>query len=504
MTLDAIRSGQKRIVVTSPTGSGKTIMMIDLIEHFSDMGRVMIYTNRRLLHSQLVDVLGSHGIEVGMIAAGMPRNDSAPVQVVMVQTQISRIAKRIDKQVDKASLVIVDERHIQNGDCILSILENHVAHGTPVVGYTATPLDLINVDCLLQPAKMSDCFRCGAIVPAMSYSPDVPNLKFIRKYRVGFDFTSQENRSAIMRPGIFGRVIKHATAFNPEMKHIMLFGPDVGGSLYFAEKFWAEGYGAAHIDGQRVWFHGEWMDGPSDENRQIAIDSWRKGRTSVLCSRFVLREGIDLPETKHIILATCFGAMTSFLQTCGRGMRAFDGKSHVILQDHGGNVERFLSPNIDRNWMLNGTNAMVVGIIASMIRHRKMPEPITCPKCFGMRLGGDVCPKCGYHAIRPGRMVVEYDGTLRLSRASIYPRRVERETPSTLKVWKRCYYGHRRKKRTFNQAYAWFYRIEGYWPPRNLPLMPKLESDWSRRIADVPVERLYAEQQESSSVAPTT
>lgn len=490
-TTTAIESGELRIVVTSPTGSGKTVMMIDLINWTIEQGKaVRLYTNRRLLARQIRNVLESHGIHVGVFAAGHEPDHAAPVQVVMTQTELSRASRRVMQDVKQCGLVIVDERHIQNGEGILTILEKHAAAGTPSVGYTATPLDLENVDHLIVAAHMSDCFDCGATVPVHSYSPDRPNLKHIRKYQVGKDFSEPDNVKAIMRPGVFGRVLEHAKRLNDDLLCILLFGPDVAGSLYFAEQFWQNGITAAHIDGQRMWCNGNWISSDKDDAREHVIHEWRNGHISVLCNRFVLREGIDVPEVRHIILATAFGAMTSYLQTCGRGMRAHSGKDHVILQDHGGNVERFLSPNLDREWFLGQTNHRIVGELQQRMRERKTPEPITCPKCFAMRLGSGQCPRCGYECTGHARMVVEVDGTLKEHRGCLQPPRKVTEKPNTSKRWERYYFGGRKKGRTFNQQYAWFFHEERYWPPRNLPLMPTNDGDWFRKINEVPRENL--------------
>ncbi len=490
-TLSAIQDGHKRIVVTSPTGSGKTRKMIDLINHYvSQQKRVRLYTNRRLLASQIRGVIESHGIHVGTLAAGHEPDHAAPVQVVMTQTEASRASRRVIQDVGRCDLAIVDERHIQNGPTILAILEKHIESGAATVSYTATPLDLENVDHLIVAARMSDCFACGATVPVHSYSPDRPNLKHIRKYTVGQDFSEPDNVKAIMRPGVFGRVHEHALRLNPDMFGILLFGPDVAGSLFFAEQFWKAGITAAHIDGANVWLNGEWVGGDRDAARQQVIDEWRNGYISVLANRFVLREGINVPEIRHIILATVFGAMTSYLQSIGRGMRAFPGKDSIILQDHGGNVERFLSPNLDREWFLGQTNHRMVGELAQRMRDRKTPQPITCPKCFAMRLSGPRCPRCGHEFTGHSRMVVEIDGQLREQKTPLHaPRRIK-EKPDSAQRWQRYYFGGRRKGRTFNQQYAWFFHEEHYWPPRNLPLMPISDGDWFCHIPDVPRERL--------------
>jgi hypothetical protein len=69
----------------------------------------------------------------------------------------------------------------------------------------------------------------------------------------------------------------------------------------------------------------------------------------------------------------------------------------------------------------------------------------------------------------------------------------------TLKLWERCYWRAKNSKNrmTFIQARNLFFYENHYWPPSDLPLMPKNEIDWFRKVKDVPNHALntpsYAE-----------
>ena len=96
-------------------------------------------------------------------------------------------------------------------------------------------------------------------------------------------------------------------------------------------------------------------------------------------------------------------------------------------------------------------------------------------------------------------MVIETDGSLREAPGDIFrPRRVS-QNPEDHKAWLACVYRCKNSGRTFRQARALFQRENGYKVPGNdFPMMPKSETDWFRRVADVPATNLTRSPQPAS------
>lgn len=491
-TVAAIGRGVKRLCVTSPTGSGKTRMFTDMIEWaVSERHPVALYTQRKMLYDQTCRVLEKSGIRFGKRASGHSPNLFLDVQMCMTQTELSRVYKQESRSLHKAAIVLVDEAHQHCGPTFQRIFSDHIANGAVVIGYTATPLDLSGYDELLVAGTMSECLSIGALVKPVTYAPDEPDLRHIKNYVVGKELTESQNVKSIMRPGVFARVFDAWKKHNPEQKPTLLFGPDVAGSLFFAQEFWKNGISAAHIDGEQIWLNGEFLN-TDNENRNAIEAMSRAGEVKIVCNRFVLREGIDWPWIEVGSFATVFGALTSFLQSGGRLLRAYPGKTKCTILDHGGNWHRHGSLAVDRSWQLGMTNHEVTSQRAERLREKKEPEPITCPECGKVRADGPKCPSCGYISHKRSRLVIQIDGTLKEVVGEIYkPRRVAMK-PDTQKKWESMYYRARSKKwnATFRQAEAMFFRENWYWPPRTLPLMPKDPVDWSRKVIDVPKERL--------------
>ena len=346
-------------------------------------------------------------------------------------------------------------------------------------------------DELLVVGTPSECRSFGALVTAETYAPDEPDLRHIKNYRIGDDLTESQNQQAIMRPGVFGRVLASWKLHNPQQKPTLLFAPDVKGSIYFAEQFCAAGIPAAHIDGDDVWINGE-VFVSSHERRDEVKEMLERGEIKIVCNRFVLREGIDWPFVECGIFACVFGALTSYIQSGGRLLRACKstGKETALILDHGGNWWRHGSLNADREWTLGQTNYRTVGERMEQMREQKIVEPITCPACGKVRASGPVCPACGNRSTKKSRLVVQVDGSLRPVEGAIMPPRRIKVKPDTQKLWESMYYRMKRCGRTFRQAEALFCHENHHWPPRDLPFMPKCSADWWRRVEDVPFEDL--------------
>jgi DNA repair protein RadD len=485
----ALGSGQRRLVLTSPTGGGKTVMMGYLIDWLLSQGkRVILYTNRRMLLDQTSGVLSGYGIPFGVRASG--KDDWADcdqrLQLAMIQTESARRKRRPQYELFNADVAFIDEAHNQaNGECE-SILNAHVEAGAAIVGVTATPLGIGHLYThLIQAGLNSELRKCGAHVKCFVYGPDEPAAALRLKRTKTGEFTEGEVVKAIMSPTIFGRVHEHWERLNPERKPSILFAPGVKESVWFATEFQKRGVRAAHIDGEHIWIDGEQHATSQGLKDEIAAES-KAGRIQVVCNRFVLREGIDWPWLAHGILATIFGGLTGYLQSVGRLVRAYPGLDHVVLQDHGGNWYRHGSPNVDRVWDLSLDDKKIAEQREERLREKKESEPIVCVKCGAVRMEGPTCITCGHESSIKSRPVVQEDGTLTYMKGDIFKPRVTDMRSDTEKQWEQMYWRGRHSGMTFAQARGLFFKTHGYMPPNNLPLMPKDTLDWHRKIKAVP------------------
>ena len=152
----------KRIILAAPTGAGKSRIMFELL---GIPGRQHVYTDRRMLFSQLDDNMTQHGIHHGLIAAGSPPCISDK-QLCMSQTVFGRNIKK-GRSLPSADTLIWDEVHKFGGESAMHIRDRYGA--SVDIGFTATPVGLGHCyDDLVVVAKNSELRNTGALVPALS------------------------------------------------------------------------------------------------------------------------------------------------------------------------------------------------------------------------------------------------------------------------------------------------------------------------------------------------
>lgn len=492
--------GWSRVVLCIPTGGGKTRVICELVANWLAEGKkVVVYTNRKMLVDQLRRVMETAGFEFGIRAAGHQDQRELPLQISSIHTEVARVFHREMGawELHHADAFIIDECHLMTGEYVEKIMDRHRDEGAFGLGTTATPIDLARLwDKLIQCGSTSELRKCGALVLADQFGVGEPDMRHIKRTKLGEDLTEAQNRKAIMTQSILGEVVKHYRRLNEEGKPALLFAPGVPESVWFAGELTYNGIRAASIDGADIWLDGK-IYKTDAKARQAVMDESEAGAIKVVCNRFVLREGVDMPWIEHGIFACVFGSLQTFLQSGGRLLRASPktGKTRAVVQDHGGNWHRHGSLNADRDWDLCMTAAMAAGMRIDKWVHPKRGEraeaqPTVCPQCQRVltRLN---CP-CGFN-IDPGRKcrpVVQVDGTLSLVEGDIYHPIKTVFKPDTHTKWERIYWRAKKSGMTFRAAEGLFYSENRYYPPRDLPLMPRHERDWYREVADVPFQAL--------------
>lgn len=450
-----------------------------------------LYSDRKLLLDQTSQRLDSAGFSHGIRAAGHDPSPISPIQLCMVQTEDSKVLKSQIREHHKSELVVLDEAHKLKGDTVQELVKRHLEDGAVIVGFTATPLNLGSMyDHLIVMATNSECRACGAHVVAFTHAPDEPDLNHVKRAATG-EFEVTKLRNMFMRPVIFGRVLEHWKKLGGEQRPTLLFGPDVMGARWFCEEFNKNGIRSGHIDADEVLI-GDVTRPNNEESRADLIKGLVSGDIKIASNRFILREGLDVPIVSHLIFATAFGSLTSYLQAAGRGMRTCEGKKDLIIQDHGGNWWRHGSVNSDRIWELGQDDYQTSKKREDALREKKEAEPIVCPNCTAVRKSGRMCPACGNINDRPSRVVIQLNGELRQVRGDIYkPRRVSND-PQEVKDWKNVFFRCRNAKKpmTFNQAAGLFFRDHGQYPNPSWPLMPKDDATKYRHIRDVAISEL--------------
>ena len=507
-----INEGYTRFCVTSPTGGGKGRYVQRICEHGANDGlTTIVVSNRRLLTDQLLKNLHKNGVNVGSRAADFESwtNPDALVQVVSSQTEASRVfnarRKRGDEvELHRGDIVILDEAHINKGDSTVEMInEYHTKYGAVIIGLTATPLGIGHIyrDGLIVAGNNSHLRDCGALVWANRFEPCVMDLPKIRKSKTGV-FSQGEVESearSIWSQHIIANVFQSWKELNPDSRPSIGMAPGVPESLGLATEFWKRGINAAHIDAEGIFVNGEYKRTTEQSDRDELFAMVKDGTVKQVWNRFVLREGVDIPELYLLQLATPIADLKGYLQICGRVLRAHPSKTVARVVDHAGCIRMHGSPNNDRDedwkqYFFEDESKITKD------RHERLtsptnnePEPITCPECGAMRDKGTKCPKCGFEHQKSVRKVIQESGKLRAVTGDAYQKRKVKQEPNTEKLWLQTYYRMKnaRTPKTFSQAVALFKREHGYYPPETLPMMPKDRLDFHRKINHVDRADLY-------------
>lgn len=496
-TIATLEAG-KSACLYGPTGSGKTTQAVELIRYASDRGMgSCFYINRRLLIDQVVSRFSDAGFHFGVRAAGWDDyyDSSAPVQICSVDTEAARVyGKKVWTRHD-AGLIVTDEAHLQATKAMRMAMDDHKSHGAMHVGLTATPIGLSDwYDELVISGTMKEYRDCKALVPAIFRSISQPDLRRVKKNAVG-EFVMDDRKKRIFMQHVIGDVLSSWKKFNPDGRPTMAFAPGVAESVWLCQQFEKMGVSWCHVDANDAILDGHRVK----LNRKIwdeILQRYKAGDIKGLCSRFKLREGLDVPGTYMGIFATPIGSLASYIQSCGRILRySKETPENVVFNDHAGCYHSHSSPNIDRDWrmMWNLSEHAVSDFMRQEIRDGKAQEPIRCPKCSMERMRGSKCPGCSFEHERSSRRIVMESGEIQeVEGGLVKPRKIQ-QRKDTQDLWTRLYMAYKKKglKKSFNSLYGFFVQEFHYEPPRNLPFMPKNSTDWYRHIPNVPIKDLH-------------
>jgi superfamily II DNA or RNA helicase len=390
-TRATLRQGARRVLLTSPTGSGKTVLVASMLAGAAARGkRAWFVVHRKELLDQAVRTfVEAADLHVGIIAAGYPSDAAASVQVCSVGSMRKRLGK-----VRAPDLLVLDECHH-----LPSASWSAVAAALPQavhIGLTATPARLDGrglrpfFDALLCGPSTADLIAAGWLAPYRLYAP--AQFDASKLHKVAGDYNRKEVSETLARSTVVGDAVgtyrKHA-----ENGRALVFAWSLASSQAIADAFRFQGIAAQHVDGET----------PTAE-RKHAMDRFRSGELRVLCNCELFGEGLDVPAVDSVFLLRPTASLGLYLQQCGRGLRMSDGKSAVRIFDHVGNYTRHGLPDDAREWTLDG--------ITKAPGERLQPIK-RCAACFAVASAArKVCPYCQAAYPVKDRKVVQVAGEL--------------------------------------------------------------------------------------------
>lgn len=353
------RAGSRAICIVIATGGGKTKTAVAILSEVVNRdGRALWIVHRRELIEQAAADLRAAGLETTILAPWAAYDASAHVTVASIQTLIARDI------LPPCDVMVWDECHHAVAESYARVADHY--KGVLRLGLTATPqrTDGVGLGNVFQSMVVSgtphDLTRDGWLVPCTVMGPPKRSRQLadnpVDAYRV-----LGQGRKAI----VFGASVKHAQDL--------------------ALQFRAAGISAACVDGAM-----------SDDDRRDVMRGFKHGRYRVLTNMHILTEGFDDPEVSCSVLARQFGSESTYLQSVGRILRLFPGKTDAIVIDLCGAALEHGLPTDKREYSLEGRG------IKSAAGLEPLTQCAACGMVFRAALFVDAtCPSCGQ--VRKGK-----------------------------------------------------------------------------------------------------
>ena len=447
-----IRAGNKRPLLVSPTGSGKTVIASHIINSaIQRRSRILFIAHRKEIIDQTSRKLTALEIDHAIIMSGYDRSAMATVHVASIQTLIRREYPSVD-------LIIIDESQHVSAKSYQKIIAAYP--DAVIIGLTATPCRGDGkglggtFNSIVHVAQVRELIDMGYLVPAVVYAPSKPDLQGVNIKRGDYDAAALE--TAVDKPKLIGDIVQHWYQLAKDRQTIV-FATGISHSQHLLEEFRNSGIPAEHLDGEtpRVM-------------REAILNRLESGETRVVCNVGVLTEGFDSPGVSCIVLARPTKSFGLFIQMAGRGMRPSPGKENLLILDHAGAVYEHGMIDQDIDWTLDPSR---VSVVKKEYEKREL-MPWTCGHCFKVNepSRNKHCTGCGLVPVKAAKSPAIGDGQLkRVVKA-------DRKVSSLIekeKFWIECLYKAKSLGMKIGAAAHMYRKQTGVWPHHSFKKTPK-------------------------------
>jgi superfamily II DNA or RNA helicase len=404
-----IAAGEERILIVSPTGSGKTVMAAEHMRRVrARYQRVLFLAHRREIIDQASRRLTEHGMPLGMhgiIIAGRDRDlrPQATIQVASIDTLQHR-HRRGAIELPPADVVIFDEAHRVRGRTREALLRNYP--DAVWLGLTATPCrgdgrglgNIFNV--LIEAPQTSELISLGVLVAPKVFAPVYRDIGRGVATSRG-DYVTSALSKRMNTDELVGDIVTEWLAHG-ESRPTVAFSVDVAHAVHIRDRFRQHGIAAEYVSGKT----------PVSEREQILAELVN-GSIKVVANCMVLTEGWDCPPLGCIILARPTKQLGLYRQMTGRGLRPARGKIDCVFLDHAGAVYRHGLPSDDIEWTLTVDRRATNATAVSRARNNAV-KIAQCPDCSAILAAQPPCWSCGWMPKPRARDVDFADGELGL------------------------------------------------------------------------------------------
>jgi ATP-dependent helicase IRC3 len=362
---DAYFAGKRRVIVSLPTGSGKTVVFAHFPRVLKMKKRLLVLAHREELLLQAREKFRSIDPELKaeIEQAGTHASSDAKVVIASVPT-LARSSARLSRlQPDEFSIVVVDEAHHAVAPSYRRIFDHFGLFETHVsrylIGFTATPRrgdkqglgEIFEEVCYARGIRemIADRYLC----PIVGWRVDTDLSLDSVKVRHG-DFIESQLARVVNTPLRNSLLVEAYRHFAPGRRAIV-FCVDVAHAKDVHRAFADAGIRAAPVWGEL-----------SRDQRRSTLAAFSAGEIDVVTNCNVLTEGFDEPRVDCVIMARPTRSKLLYAQMVGRGTRLHAEKKDLLVIDVADNSRTHQLPglhslfNLPLNMNLNGGNALEI------------------------------------------------------------------------------------------------------------------------------------------------
>lgn len=342
--LDAIQrvweGGEKRAVVISATGTGKTILAALAVRQADPQRFLFIVHREQILDKAIAEfkkVLGFNDADCGKLA-GQQKDFDRRYLFATVQS-LSRSENLNKFNPDAFDFIVIDEVHRAGATGYRQVIEHFTPH--KLLGLTATPerTDGFNIFELFDhnvpfEIRLQEALESKMLAPFNYYGvTDYTDAQ-------GRSTTETSNLSKLVQP----ERIRHLLRMIRQYGH----KGEVRGLMFCSSK--REAGELSTLLNQETLngkiLRTKVLTGDSSmEERETTVQLLEAGGIDYILTVDILNEGIDIPSVNQVVMLRNTQSSIIFTQQLGRGLRKFAGKDHLRVIDFIGNyTNNFLIP----------------------------------------------------------------------------------------------------------------------------------------------------------------
>lgn len=393
---DFLMRSTKHGLVVAPVGSGKSVMIAELIKKINSVyprTRIVLLSHVKELLVQDANILleQDSNADVGFYCASL---NQKRLHNDITMCSIQSVHKKIADFNRCPEIIVVDEAHlISHNDQTLyrKFIDSVVAvnKNVRVIGFTGTPfrcdtgrLDEGNGRLFDEIAyeigikwMIDNGYLCKPVVPSVETKMDVDGVAT----RNG-DYVAGQLEAAVDIDELTKSCVKEMIEKAGDRKKWLIFTAGIQHCEHVRDALRLAGVSAEMVIG----------DTPPTERDEI-ISRYKAGKFTALVNVAVLTTGFDCPDIDMLAFMRPTKSPVLYIQCIGRGLRIADGKENCLILDFGRVIEK-LGP-IDELEIRKGGYKPPSGEIGAAVMKR-------CPACGAECSAAQrYCYECSYNFI---------------------------------------------------------------------------------------------------------